>query len=112
MCNGSLTRSPARDVVIRSGPGSLEPPEPVRLYERACPGDTIHIDINKLGRLDHPAHRVTGGRTSPFSGRGVGWEFVHVCIDASRMAVSQILPDELYQSSERRAAELPLAPSI
>jgi len=73
----------------------LEPPEPVRRYERDHPGDMIHIDIKRLGRFDQPGHRVTGDRTGQSNGRGVGWEFVHVCIDdASRIAFSQILPDE------------------
>lgn len=55
----------------------------------------IHIDIKRLGRFDQPGHRVTGDRTGQSNGRGVGWEFVHVCIDdASRIAFSQILPDE------------------
>lgn len=73
----------------------LEPPEPVRRYERDHPGDLIHIDIKRLGRFNQPGHRVTGDRTGQSNGRGVGWEFVHVCIDdASRIAFSQILPDE------------------
>lgn len=73
----------------------LEPPEPVRRYECEHPGDMIHIDIKRLGRFEAPGHRVTGDRTGQSNGRGVGWEFVHVCIDdASRIAFSQILPDE------------------
>jgi len=78
----------------------LEPPEPVRRYERDLPGDMIHIDIKKLGRFDQPGHRVTGDRTGQSNGRGVGWEFVHVCIDdASRIAFSQIRPDEKASSA-------------
>lgn len=78
----------------------LEPPEPVRRYERDHPGDMIHIDIKRLGRFDQPGHRVTGDRTGQSNGRGVGWEFVHVCIDdASRIAFSQILPDEKASSA-------------
>ena len=86
----------------------LEPAEPVRRYERDHPGDMIHIDIKKLGRFDSPGHRVTGDRTGQSSTRGerggrtwgAGWEFVHVCIDdASRIAFSQILPDEKASSA-------------
>jgi transposase InsO family protein len=78
----------------------LEPPEPVRRYERDHPGDMIHIDIKRLGRFDQPGHRVTGDRTGQSNGRGVGWEFVHVCIDdASRIAFSQILLDEKASSA-------------
>jgi hypothetical protein len=55
----------------------------------------IHIDIKKLGRFDKIGHRITGDRTGQSNSRGVGWEFVHVCIDDhSRVAFSQILPDE------------------
>lgn len=73
----------------------LEPIEPVRRYERAHPGEMIHIDIKKLGRFDKIGHRITGDRTGQSNSRGVGWEFVHVCIDDhSRVAFSQILPDE------------------
>ena len=73
----------------------LEPAESVRRYERDHPGDMIHIDIKKLGRFDKVGHRITGDRTGQSNSRGVGWEFVHVGIDdASRVAFSQILPDE------------------
>src|SRR5882724_5375621 len=59
----------------------LEPAEPVRRYEREKPGEMIHIDIKKLGRFDKIGHRITSDRTGQSNGRGVGWEFVHVCID-------------------------------
>ena len=73
----------------------LEPAEPVRRYERDAPGDMIHIDIKKLGRFNRVGHRITGDRKGQSNSRGIGWEFVHVCIDdASRIAFSQILPDE------------------
>jgi transposase InsO family protein len=82
---------------------ALEPAEPVRRYERAHPGELIHIDIKKLGRFNEIGHRITGDRRRQSSRRGTrqgkawgaGWEFVHVSIDdASRLAFSQILPDE------------------
>ena len=69
---------------------ALEPAEPVRRYEREQPGELIHIDIKKLGSFDRIGHRITGDRTGQSNGRGVGWEFVHVCIDdASRIAFSR-----------------------
>ena len=72
---------------------ALEPAEPVHRYERENPGELIHIDIKKLGRFERVGHRITGERQN--NSRGAGWEFVHVCIDdASRLAFSQILPDE------------------
>ena len=78
----------------------LEPAEPVRRYERATPGEMIHIDIKKLGRFDKIGHRITGDRTGQSNSRGVGWEFVHVCIDDhSRVAFSQIKPDEKADSA-------------
>ena len=78
----------------------LEPAEPVRRYEREEPGDMIHIDIKKLGRFDRVGHRITGDRTGQSKSRGIGWEFVHVCIDdASRIAFSQILPNEKKESA-------------
>ena len=79
---------------------ALEPPEPVRRYEREHPGELIHIDIKKLGRFDRPGHRVTGDRTGQSNSRGVGWEYLHVCIDDhSRVAFSQIMPDEKKESA-------------
>jgi transposase InsO family protein len=72
----------------------LDPPEPVRRYEREHPGELIHIDIKKLNRFNEPGHRVTGDRGGGRS-VGAGWEFVHVCIDdASRIAFTQIKPNE------------------
>ena len=73
----------------------LEPAAPVRRYQREHPGELIHIDIKKLGRFERVGHRITGDRKGQSNSRGIGWEFVHVCIDdASRLAFSQILPDE------------------
>jgi len=79
---------------------ALEPAEPVRRYEREHPGELIHIDIKKLGRFERVGHRITGDRRGQSKSRGVGWEFVHVAIDdASRVAVSRILPDEKKHSA-------------
>jgi transposase InsO family protein len=78
---------------------ALEPAEPVRRYEREKPGELIHIDIKKLGRFERVGHRITGNPQAGKS-RGAGWEFVHVCIDdASRLAFSQILPNEKKESA-------------
>jgi transposase InsO family protein len=73
----------------------LTPAVPIIRYERKAPGEMIHIDIKKLGRFERVGHRITGDRTGQSNSRGIGWEFVHVCIDdASRIAFSQIMPDE------------------
>jgi transposase InsO family protein len=81
----------------------LEPPEPPNRYERKRPGELIHVDVKKLGRIERGAgHRATGkkhynARRGP-SGRRrrtVGWEFVHVCVDdATRLAYVEVLGDE------------------
>jgi transposase InsO family protein len=78
----------------------LEPAAPIIRYERKAPGEMIHIDIKKLGRFDRVGHRITGNRTGQSNSRGIGWEFVHVCIDdASRIAFSQIMPNEKKESA-------------
>ena len=74
---------------------ALEPAEPVRRYERAAPGEILHIDIKKLGKFNRIGHRITGDRTGQSKTRGIGWEYVHLAIDDhSRLAYSEILPDE------------------
>jgi transposase InsO family protein len=71
----------------------LDPPPPVRRYQRATPGELIHFDIKKLARIERPSHRVTGNRRDEV--RGAGWEYVHVAIDdASRIAFARLMPDE------------------
>jgi hypothetical protein len=72
---------------------ALEPRSPVVRYQRARPGELIHIDTKKLGRIAAVGHRITGDRRDRT--RGAGWEAVHVCIDdASRLAYGEVLPDE------------------
>jgi len=79
---------------------ALEPAEPVRRYERENPGEIIHIDIKKLGRFEQVGHRITGDRQS--KSRRVGWEYLHLAIDDhSRVAYSEILPDEKRRSCLR-----------
>jgi len=71
----------------------LEPRQPVNRYEHERPGDLLHLDIKKLGRIGRPGHRVTGDLTQ--RSRGVGWEYLHVAVDDhSRIAFSAILPNE------------------
>lgn len=77
---------------------SLEPKEPVVRYQREHPGELIHVDIKKLGRIGCIGHRIHGDRTARV--RGIGWEFVHVAIDdASRLAYAEVLPNERSPSS-------------
>jgi transposase InsO family protein len=71
----------------------LEPRLPVQRYEHELPGDLLHLDIKKLGRIVRPGHRVTGNPADRT--RRVGWEYVHVAIDDhSRIAFSAIFADE------------------
>jgi transposase InsO family protein len=72
---------------------ALEPPPALRRYEWARPGQLVHVDIKKLARIRGIGHRITGDRRG--QARGIGWEFVHVCIDDhSRVAYAEVLPDE------------------
>jgi transposase InsO family protein len=80
--------------------------EPAVRYERERPGELIHIDVKKLGRIQVPGHRVTGnrrqraGRTRLNSPNGeklgtAGWEYVHIAIDdCTRLAYAEVLADE------------------
>jgi transposase InsO family protein len=80
---------------------ALEPAEPVRRYEREHPGELIHLDIKKLGRIGSVGHRITGRYPGAVNRhRGIGWEFVHVCIDdASRIAFVQVLANQRKDSA-------------
>ena len=78
----------------------IDPAEPIVRYEYAEPGGLIHLDIKRLGRFHRVGHRITGDRTGQSNSRGVGWEYVHICIDdASRIAVTDIFPDETAASA-------------
>jgi transposase InsO family protein len=92
-------------VLKRVGLGKLsrlDPPEPPNRYERRRPGELVHIDVKKLGRILKPGHRVTGDRRGQAhthrNGKPVrlaGWEFVHVAIDDhTRLAYAEVLTDE------------------
>jgi transposase InsO family protein len=86
-------------VLTRIGLGKLsrlEPPEPPNRYERRHPGELLHVDVKKLGRIERGAgHRITGNRGPGQRARGAGWEYVHVCIDdCTRLAYVEVLPDE------------------
>lgn len=76
---------------------ALEPKVDPQRYERSRPGELLHIDTKKLGRIDGVGHRIHGDRTR--RARGVGWEFVHVCVDdATRLAYVEVLPNERVES--------------
>ena len=72
---------------------ALQPPEPVRRYERSAPGELLHIDTKRLGRIRGVGHRITGERQH--RNRGIGWDAVHLAIDDySRVSFAQVLPNE------------------
>jgi transposase InsO family protein len=75
---------------------ALDPPAPVVRYERSRPGELIHIDTKKLGKIAGIGHRITGRRSGMINRhRGIGWEYLHVAVDdRSRLSYSEILPDE------------------
>ena len=75
------------------------PPEEVVRYERSSPGELVHVDIKKLGRIIRPGHRVTGDRSSQAKGKA-GWQHVYVAIDDhSRLGFAAVYPDETADSA-------------
>jgi transposase InsO family protein len=104
----SMPLSTVSVVLKRNGMGRLGRlglEQPVR-YERSRPGELVHIDIKKLGRIHGGAGKRVGGRLPGASrprrrdadgrDRGtIGWEFVHVAVDDySRLAYAEVLADE------------------
>jgi transposase InsO family protein len=92
-----LGRSTVARLLERRGLARLPAPEapPTRgcRYEWPHPGDLLHVDVKKLGRIGRIGHRITGDRRSHV--RGIGWEYVHVAIDdASRLVYVEVLGDE------------------
>jgi transposase InsO family protein len=75
--------------------------EPVQRYERERPGELIHIDVKKLGRMSRAGWRPWGSQAARARQRGYhgqkghGWEFVHIAIDdCTRLAYAEVLGDE------------------
>jgi transposase InsO family protein len=72
---------------------TLQPAEPVVRYEHQAPGQMLHIDTKKLGRIERRSHRVTGNRRDSVD--GAGWETLFVAIDDhARIAFTDMHPDE------------------
>jgi transposase InsO family protein len=91
-----LKRSTTSLILRRHGLGrlsALDAKPPIIRYQRQQPGELLHLDTKKLGRIARPSHRVTGNRRD--AARGIGWEYLHVCVDdASRLAYTEVLPSE------------------
>lgn len=99
----SLSKATVSRVLTRAGLArlsDLEPAEPVQRYEHERPGDLIHIDTKKLGRIEKTGHRATGDRRD--RSRGAGWEVLFVAIDDhARIAYTELYPDESQESACR-----------
>lgn len=73
----------------------LEPRPPVIRYEWPRPGDLVHLDTKKLGRIGAGGGKRFGGMALKDRHRGIGWNHVHVAVDDhSRLAYAEELPDE------------------
>ena len=71
----------------------LEPARPVVRYEMARPGELVHLDVKRLGRIGRVGHRIHGDRTRRV--RGVGWEYLHVAIDdCTRLLYAELRPTQ------------------
>ena len=91
-----VSKSTVGRVLARAGLSrlaDLQPAEPVVRYEHDAPGDLLHIDTKRLGRIERPSHRVTGNRRD--SVEGAGWEMLFVAVDDhARIAFTDMHPDE------------------
>lgn len=91
-----VSESTVSRVLARAGLSKLSdlvPAEPVVRYEHERPGDLLHIDTKKLGRIERPSHRVTGNRRDSIT--GAGWEMLFVAVDDhARIAFTAMHPDE------------------
>jgi transposase InsO family protein len=94
--SAGVSESTVSRVLARAGLSKLsdlKPTEPVQRYEHEAPGDMLHIDTKKLGRIVRPSHRVTGNRRDGVD--GAGWETLFVAIDDhARISFTAMHPDE------------------
>jgi transposase InsO family protein len=76
----------------------LQTPPPVVRYERDRPGEMLHLDTKKLGRIEKTGHRITGDPRD--HSRGAGWEVLHLAVDDhSRLAYTEVLADERHDTT-------------
>ena len=96
-----VAASTVHAVLRRHGRSRLQqrpPREEVVRYERSAPGELVHVDIKKLGRIVQPGHRVTGDRSRRST--GAGWQHLFVAIDDhSRLGFASVHPDETSDSA-------------
>ena len=87
-----LVERPARREIVR--------------YERSSPGELVHVDVKKLGRILRPGHRVTGDRTGRAKSKA-GWQYLYVAVDDhSRLGFACVYPDETAESAIAFLGEL------
>jgi transposase InsO family protein len=95
-CRLAIPRSTVARWLHRLGVGRLRqlaPPEPIRRYQKEHPGELLHLDTKKLGKIAGVGHRIHGDRRT--RKRGIGWEYTFVAVDdASRLSYAEVLPDE------------------
>src|SRR6184192_3838714 len=79
----AMALSTVSGILTRAGMGRLGRLglEPAIRYERSRPGELLHVDVKKLGRIDRPGHRVTGDRSDRRDQGKKGWEYVHIAVD-------------------------------
>jgi transposase InsO family protein len=97
----AMPLSTVSGILTRIGLGKLwrlEPLEAANRYEKQRPGELVHVDVKKLGKIARPGHRATGRVSGAGHHRrayNLGWEFVHVCVDdATRLVYVEVLADE------------------
>lgn len=95
-----LARATVGAILRRHGLNRLPPlqePPPVVRYEREAPGELVHLDTKKLGKIRGVGHRIHGDRRR--ASRGIGWEYAHLAIDDhTRLSYVEVLPDERGES--------------
>jgi transposase InsO family protein len=104
-----IAASTVHAVLRRHGCSRLRvrtPREEIVRYERSRPGELVHVDAKKLGRILKPGHRVTGDRRGQAKGKA-GWQHLFVAIDDhSRLGFASVYPDETSDSATAFLAEL------
>ena len=104
-----IAASTVHAVLRRHGRSRLagrQPREEVVRYERGRPGELVHVDVKRLGRIVKPGHRVTGDRSIRARGKA-GWQYLYVVVDDhSRLGFATIYPDETSDSSTAFLEEL------
>ena len=96
----SMPLSTVSGILTRVGMGRLGRVglEPACRYERSRPGELVHLDVKRLGRIARPGHRAFGrSSNSGWQSRSFqqGWDFVHIAVDDySRLAYAEVLADE------------------